>query len=57
MRVVISLDEGVQTRVKCGSEMEKFVVKVDVHQGYVLSPLLFVRSFYHSTRVGLVSKC
>ena len=39
---VMSLYEGAKTRVRVGLESsEEFEVKVDVHQGSVLSPLVF----------------
>ena len=38
----MSLYDGAKTRVRVGSAYsEEFEVKVDVHQGSVLSPLLF----------------
>ncbi|XP_077862361.1 uncharacterized protein LOC144344061 [Saccoglossus kowalevskii] len=43
VRAVMSLYEGAKTRVRVGSELsEEFEVKVGVHQGSVLSPLIFV---------------
>ena len=42
IRAVISLYDDAKTRVRMGSAYsEEFQVKVGVHQGYVLSPLLF----------------
>ena len=42
VRAVMSLYEGVKTRVRVGLELsEEFQVKVGVHQGSVWSPLLF----------------
>ena len=42
VRVMMSLYEGAKTRVRVGSELsEEFEVKVGVHQGSVLSPLIF----------------
>ena len=42
VRVVMSLYHGAKTKVRMGSELSKeFLVKVGVHQGVVLSPLLF----------------
>ena len=39
---LMSLYDGAKTRVRVGSAYsEEFKVKVDVHQGSVLSPLLF----------------
>ena len=42
VKVVMSLYEGAETKVKVGSGLsKKFSVKVVIHQGSVLSPLLF----------------
>ena len=42
VRAVMSLNEGAKTRVKVGLELsEEFEVKVGVHQGSVLLPLVF----------------
>ena len=42
VRAVISLYDGVKTRVRVESAYsEEFEVKVGVHQGFVVSPLLF----------------
>ena len=41
IRSVMSLYEGAKTRVRVDSELEKFEVKVGMHQGSVLSPFLF----------------
>ena len=42
VKAVISLYEGAETKVRVGSGLsEEFSVKVGVHQGFVLSPLLF----------------
>ena len=42
VRAVMSLYEGARTRVGVGLELsEEFKVKVGVHQGSALSPLLF----------------
>ena len=44
VQTVMRLYEGARTRVKVDSELsEPFVVKVGVHQGSVLSPLLFIK--------------
>ena len=43
VRAVMSLYEGAKTRVRVGLELSKmFEVKVGVHQGFVLSLLVFV---------------
>ena len=42
VKVVMSLYEGAETKVRIGAGLsEEFSVKVGVHQGSVLSPLLF----------------
>ena len=42
VRVMMSLYEGTKKRVRVGQELsEEFEVKVGVHQGSVLSPLVF----------------
>ena len=42
VKAVMSLYEGAETKVRVGSRLsEEFSVKVGVHQGFVLSPLLF----------------
>ena len=42
VRAMISLYHGVKTKVRVGSELsEEFLLLVGVHQGSVLSPLLF----------------
>ena len=60
MRAVTSLYEGAKTRVRVGLELsEEFEVKVGVHQGSVLSPLVFaimVDVVTESVRNGLVSE-
>ena len=57
---VMSLYDGAKTRVKVGSAYsEEFKVKVDVHQGSVLSPLLFaivVDVTTANARRGVVNK-
>ena len=43
VRAVMSLYEGAKTRVRVGLELsEELEVKVGVHQGFVLLPLVFV---------------
>ena len=45
VRAVMSLYDGAKTRVRVGSAYsEEFEVKVGIHQGFVLSPLLFANS-------------
>ena len=60
MRAVMSLYEGAKTRVRVGLELsEEFEVKVDVHQGSVLSPLVFaivVDVVTENVRNGLMSE-
>ena len=42
VKAVMSLHEGAETKVRVGSSLsEEFSAKVGVHQGSVLSPLLF----------------
>ena len=61
VRAVMSLYEGAKTRVRVGSELsEEFRVKVGVHQGSVLSPLIFAIVIYvvtESVRQGLMRCC
>ena len=60
MRGVMSLYEGAKTRVRVGLELsEEFEVKVGVHQGSVLLPLVFaivVDVVTESVRNGLMSE-
>ena len=57
---MVSLYEGAKTRVRVGLEFsEEFEVKVGVHQGSALSPLLFaivVDMITESVRNGLMSE-
>ena len=41
VRAVMSLNEGAKTRVRVGLELSEVEVKVGVHQGSVLTPLVF----------------
>jgi len=60
VRAVMSLYEGAKTRVRVGLQLsEEFEVKVGVHQGSALSPLLFaivVDVLTESVRNGLMSE-
>ena len=60
VRAVMSLYEGAKTRVRVGLELsEEFEVKVGVHQGSVLSQLVFaivVDVVTESVRNGLMSE-
>ena len=60
VRTVMSLYGGAKTRVRVGSPYsEKFEVKAGVHQGYVLSPLLFaivVDDITENARRGVVNE-
>ena len=60
MRAVISLYEGAKTRVRVGLGLcEEFEVKVGVHQGSAIVPLLFaivVDKIMESVRNGLMSE-
>ena len=60
VRAVMNLYEGAKTRVRVGLELsEEFEVKVGVHQGSVLSPLVFaivVDVVTESVRNGLMSE-
>ena len=57
---VMSLHDGAKTRIRVGSAyLEEFEVKVGVHQGFVLLPLLFtifVNLITENARRGLVNE-
>ena len=61
LRAVMSLYDGAKTRVRVGSVYsEEFEVKVDAHQGSVLSPLLFaivVDVITENGRIWLMNCC
>ena len=47
MKVVMSLNKDATTKIKVRSScLNEFLVKVDVHQGSVLSPFLFATVIY-----------
>ena len=60
VRVVMSLYHEAKTKVQVGSELsQEFLVPVGVHQGYVLSPLLFaiaVDVISENAREGLMNE-
>ena len=60
VKTVMSLYDGARTKVRGDSELsEQFEAKVGMHQGYVLSPLLFavvVDVVTELARVGVLSK-
>ena len=60
VRAVISLYDGAKTSVRLGSALsEEFHVKVGIHQGSVLLPLLFaiaVDVIIENTRMGVVNE-
>ena len=42
VRAIMSMHDGTKTRVRVGNDLsEEFLVTVGVHQGSVMSPLLF----------------
>ena len=59
-RAVVSLYHGAKTKVRVGSELsEEFLVQVGVHQGSMLSPLLFaiaVDIISENAREGLINE-
>ena len=60
VRAIMSLYHGAKTKVRVGSELsEEFLVQVGVHQGSVLSPLLFaiaVDVISENPREGLMNE-
>ena len=60
VRAVMSLYHGAKTKVRMGSELsQEFLVQIDVHQGSVLSPLLFaiaVDVISKNAREGLMNE-
>ena len=59
VREVMSLYDGTKTRVRGSAYSEEFEVKVGVHQGSVLSPLLLaivVDVITENARRGVVNK-
>ena len=59
VRAVMSLYEGAKTRVRVGLELSEFEVKVGVHLGSVLLPLVFaivIDVVTESVRNGLMSE-
>ena len=61
VRVIQSMYEGTLTSVKMEvDESAEFTVKVGIHQGSVLSPLLFIivlETLSHKFRIGLPWNC
>ena len=60
IRAVMSLHQGAKTKARVGSELsEEFMVQVRVHQGSVLSPLLFaiaVNVIWENARDELINE-
>ena len=60
VKAVMSLYEGFRTKVRVGSGLsEKFGVRVGVHQGFVISPLIFaivVHAVTEQARKGLLNE-
>ena len=60
VKAVMSLYEGLRTKVKVGSGLsEEFEVRVGVHQGFVISPLIFaiaVNAVTEQARKGLLNE-
>ena len=61
VRAMMSICHGAKTKVQLGSELsEEFLVQVGVHQGSVLSPLLFaiaLNVISENARGGLTIEC